>query len=115
VRPVDLDSFFRTPQISIFFELPTSRIRVRIARVVETEGYLFLGKQIIAPSLATRIKMDATVLIVSHHFSLLPFHLPLPSPFTVSWLTPLFMPPLLSLLRQPMPMTRGTTLGWKAP
>jgi hypothetical protein len=44
VRPVDLDSFLRTPRISNFFKLPTPRIRVRIAQVVETEGYLFLGK-----------------------------------------------------------------------
>jgi hypothetical protein len=62
------------------------------------EGYLFLGKQIITPSPATRIKLSATVLIVSRRFSLLLSHLSLPSPFTAPWLTPLFMPPLLSLL-----------------
>jgi hypothetical protein len=59
--------------------------------------------------------MGVTVLIASRHFSLLPSHLPLPSPFTAPWLTPLFMPLLLSLLYRPMPMTRGTTLKWKAP
>jgi hypothetical protein len=98
-----------------FFEPPTPRIHVRIARVVEIEGYLFLGKRIVAPSPATRIKMGATVLIVSHRFSLLPFHLSLPSPFTAPWLTLLFIPPLLSFLHRPMLVTQGTTPGWKAP
>jgi hypothetical protein len=98
-----------------FFELPTPQIRVWITRVVKTEGYLFLGKRIITPSSATRIKLGATVLIASRHLSLLPFHLRLPSPFAAPRLTPLFMPPLLSLLRQPTPMTRGTTPRRKAP
>jgi hypothetical protein len=38
------------------FSSPTLRICVQIARVVETESYLFLGKRIIAPSPATSIK-----------------------------------------------------------
>jgi hypothetical protein len=38
------------------FSSPTLRICVQIARVVETENYLFLGKRIIAPSPATSIK-----------------------------------------------------------
>jgi hypothetical protein len=59
--------------------------------------------------------MGATVLIVSRGFSLLPSHLLLPSPFTVPWLTSLFIPLLLSLLCRSMLTTRGTTQGWKAP
>jgi hypothetical protein len=76
---------------------PTPRIRIRIALAVETKGYLFLGKWIIAPSPATHIKLGAIVLIAFCCFCLLPSHLPLSSPFTISWLTPLFMPPLLLL------------------
>jgi hypothetical protein len=75
--------------------------------VIETESYLFLGKQIIAPSPASSIKLGATVLIASHHFSLLSSHLPLASPFTSPWLTPPLMPPLLSSLRRPTSMTRA--------
>jgi hypothetical protein len=111
VRPVDLGSFLRTPQISNFFELSTPRIRVQIARVVETKGYLFLGKRNVAPSPATHIKLSATVLIVFHHFLLLPSYLPLPSPFTAPWLTSLFIPPLL---HRPTSMTQGMTPGRKA-
>jgi hypothetical protein len=102
------------PRISKFFKLRTPQLREWIARVVEMEGYLFLGKRIIAASPATRIKMGTTVLIASHRFSLLPFHLPLPSPFIASWLTPLFTPMPLSLLHRPTPVTRGTTPRWKA-
>jgi hypothetical protein len=51
-------------------------------RVVETEMHLFLRKRIVTLSLAAYIKLGATVLIESHHFSLLPSHLPLPLLFT---------------------------------
>jgi hypothetical protein len=72
------------PRISKFLtsNSPTLRIRVRIAWVVETESYLFLGKRIVTPSPATHIKSDATVLNTFRRFSLLPSHLSLPSPFT---------------------------------
>jgi hypothetical protein len=40
--------------------------------VVETEMHIFLGKQIITLSHAAHIKLNATVHIRSHHFSLLP-------------------------------------------
>jgi hypothetical protein len=109
MRPADLGSFSRMTQILKSFKLPTPRICVRIAQAVETESYLFLGKRIIVPSLATHIKLVTIVLIAFCLFSLLPSHLPLPSPFTAQWLTPLFMTPLSPLFRRPTPMTRGTT------
>jgi hypothetical protein len=40
--------------------------------VVETEMHIFLGKQIITLSPVAHIKLNATVHIRSHHFSLLP-------------------------------------------
>jgi hypothetical protein len=86
----------------------------RIARAVETESYIFLGKRIVAPSPATHIKLVSITLIALRHFSLLPSHLPLPSSFTAQWLTPLFMPPLLPLSRRLAPMTQGTIPGRKA-
>jgi hypothetical protein len=88
----------------------TSHIRVRIVRVVETESYPFLGKWIILLLPATHIKLVTIALIAFHRFSLLPSHLPLPSPFTAQWLTPLFMLPLVCRL---VPMTQGTTRGGK--
>jgi hypothetical protein len=81
--------------------------------VVETESYFFLGKRIIALSPATHIKLVAIALIALSHFSLLPSHLLLSSSFNVQWMTPLFMPPLLSLPRELAPMTQGTTPGRK--
>jgi hypothetical protein len=53
--------------------------------VVETERHLFLGKRIITLSSAAHIKLGATVLVESHHFSLLPSHLPLPLLFTTCY------------------------------
>jgi hypothetical protein len=92
----------------------TPHIRVRIVRAVETENYLFLGKRIIIPLPATHIKLVTIVLIAFRLFSLLPSHLSLSSPFITQWLTPLFMPLLPPLFRQPAPKTRGMTLGQKA-
>jgi hypothetical protein len=92
----DLGSFSRTSRTSKYFELPnflTPQIRVRIARTVESEDNLFLGKRIIVVSPATHIKLGATVRIASYHFSLLPSHLSLASHFTAPWLTPLSMTP----------------------
>jgi hypothetical protein len=100
---LDLGSFSRTLRTSKCFELPnflTPQIRVRIAQAVDTEGHLFIGKQIATLSPATHIKLDATVLISFRCFSLLPSHLLLPSPFTAPWLTPLSMTPLLLLPRR---------------
>jgi hypothetical protein len=98
---LDLGSFLRTPWTSKSFELLnflTPQIRIWIARAIEIEGHLFLGKQI------------AALLIVFHRFLLLPSHLPLPSPFTAPWLTPLLLLPHRSTT-----MTLGTTPGRKAP
>jgi hypothetical protein len=69
------------PRTSKSFELPNflaSRSHVRIVQVVETEKHIFLGKWIVTLSHAAHIKLGATVLVESHHFSLLPSHSPLP-------------------------------------
>jgi hypothetical protein len=53
-------SFLRTSQTSKSFKLPNfsaPRFRVWIARVVEIERHLFLGKQIITLSHAAHIKL----------------------------------------------------------
>jgi hypothetical protein len=47
-------------------------------RVVKIESHLFLGKRIITLSPAAHIKLGVTVLVESHHFSLLSSHPPLP-------------------------------------
>jgi hypothetical protein len=81
--------------------------------VVETKSYIFLRKRNILLSPVSHTKLVAIVLIAFHHFSLLPSHIPLPSPFTDQWLTPLFIPPLLPLIRRPALMTQGMTPGQK--
>jgi hypothetical protein len=53
------------------FKLFASQFRSRNVRVVETERYLFLGKQIVILSPVAHIKLNATVHVKSHRFSLL--------------------------------------------
>jgi hypothetical protein len=60
----------------------TSRICIRIVRVVEIESYLFLRKRIVVPSPAIHIQLVTIVLNALRRFSLMPSYLPLPSPFT---------------------------------
>jgi hypothetical protein len=80
------------------------RSHTRIARVVETERHLFLGKEIITLSPAVHIKLDTTMHAKSHHFSLsslLLFHLLIyckaPTPLAQWLVNPirLCLPPLL--------------------
>jgi hypothetical protein len=91
---------FKIFQISNFL---ASRSRDQIARVVDTERHLFLGKQIVTPLPATHIKLSTAEPVESHRFSLLPsnlllFHLlhAAPLPLLTPWLLKLtksFTPP----------------------
>jgi hypothetical protein len=112
---VDLCSFLSTPHISkkLNFQLPDS-LNLRPDRAGGWNRRLSFSRETNhRPVTCHSYKVGTTVHIVSRHFSLLPSHLLLPSPFTAPWLTPLFMPPLLSLLHRPTPMTQGMTLGGK--
>jgi hypothetical protein len=59
---------FKIFQISNFL---ASQFCVRIARVVETERHLFLGKQIVILLPAAHIKLSTDEHVQFHHFSLL--------------------------------------------
>jgi hypothetical protein len=85
------------------FNFSASRFRVWIARVVEIEIHLFIGKQIVILSPAAYINLSTIEHIKSHRFTLLTpifycFHLllaaplPLPTPWLVR-LTRSFMSP----------------------
>jgi hypothetical protein len=72
-------SFFWTLRTSKYFKLLTflaSQSCGRIARAVEIERNLFLGKCIITMSPATYIKLDTTLHAKSHHFSLMLLRFP---------------------------------------
>jgi hypothetical protein len=78
VDPLTRSLFSWTHWISKSFKLPNfsaPQSRGQIARVVEIERHLFLGKQITALSPNMHIKLDVVVHAKSYHFSLLPSRL----------------------------------------
>jgi hypothetical protein len=79
--PLRGGSFLGTPQISKSFKLPPFRFHVQIARAVETEKHLFLGKQIITLLSVVHIKL--TPLSTSHPIASCSYLLIFPATFNL--------------------------------